>query len=79
MTPLTLLKALKSRVVRRVRAVVVLPVKDLAVQVYKVFQAYVHGTELKVGGTVMSAVVTVGRLQCWSSSVGQEWNGLQKT
>ncbi|XP_046364919.2 ATP-dependent RNA helicase DDX51-like [Haliotis rufescens] len=46
---LPIVQALKPRVVRRVRAVVVLPVKDLAVQVYKVFLAYVHGTELKVG------------------------------
>ncbi|XP_046546040.1 LOW QUALITY PROTEIN: ATP-dependent RNA helicase DDX51-like [Haliotis rubra] len=46
---LPIVQALKPRVVRRVRAVVVLPVKDLAVQVYKVFQSYVQGTDLKVG------------------------------
>ena len=31
-----------------VRALVVLPVKDLALQVFKVFQAYSEGSGLKV-------------------------------
>lgn len=32
----------------QVRALVVLPVRDLAVQVYKVFKAYSENTHLKV-------------------------------
>jgi len=36
-------------VVRRVRCLVVVPVGDLAAQVYKVFSDYCQHTELKVG------------------------------
>ena len=42
------LQALKNRVVCRVRALVVLPVRDLAAQVYNVFCSYCEGTDLKV-------------------------------
>jgi len=39
---------LKSRVVRRVRCLVVVPVGDLAAQVHAVFSDYCQHTELKV-------------------------------
>ena len=42
------LQALKTRVTCEIRALVVLPVQDLATQVYKVFQTYCKGTQLKV-------------------------------
>ena len=42
------LQALKNRVVCRIRAMVVLPVRDLAAQVFKVFLQYTKGTNLKV-------------------------------
>ena len=44
-----LLQALSHRVTIRVRALVVLPVKDLAVQVYKVFATHAASLGLKVG------------------------------
>ncbi|XP_077506174.1 putative ATP-dependent RNA helicase Dbp73D [Amblyomma americanum] len=43
-----IVEALKGRVVRAVRAVVVLPVKELAVQVHAVFLQYVRATSLNV-------------------------------
>ncbi|XP_062604068.1 ATP-dependent RNA helicase DDX51-like [Saccostrea cucullata] len=46
---LPIVQSLKSRTLCRVRALVVLPVRDLAAQVYKVFQQYTKGTNLKVG------------------------------
>ncbi|XP_061182754.1 ATP-dependent RNA helicase DDX51-like [Saccostrea echinata] len=46
---LPIVHALKSRTLCRVRALVVLPVRDLAAQVYKVFLQYTKGTNLKVG------------------------------
>ena len=46
---LHLLQTLTKRVVCQVRALVVLPVRELAVQVHKVFQSYCKGTHLKVG------------------------------
>ncbi|XP_063400701.1 ATP-dependent RNA helicase DDX51-like [Mytilus trossulus] len=45
---LPIIQALKTRVTCQVRALVVLPVRDLAVQVYKVFKAYSENTQLKV-------------------------------
>ncbi|VDI56085.1 ATP-dependent RNA helicase DDX51/DBP6, partial [Mytilus galloprovincialis] len=45
---LPIIQALKTRVTCQVRALVVLPVRDLAVQVYKVFKAYSENTHLKV-------------------------------
>ncbi len=45
---LPLVQALRRRVVPRVRAVVVLPVQDLAAQVYSVFQSFAEGTGLRV-------------------------------
>ena len=45
---LPLIQALRHRVVPRVRALVVLPVQDLAQQVHRVFQAYAEGTGLRV-------------------------------
>lgn len=41
-------QALRHRVVLQVRALVVLPVQDLAVQVYHVFLTYTQHTDLKV-------------------------------
>ena len=43
----TSLQLLKFRFVRQVRALVVLPTKDLSFQVYKVFKQYLIGTDLK--------------------------------
>lgn len=43
-----IVEALKCRVVRAIRAVVVLPVKELATQVYNVFLQFVRETSLKV-------------------------------
>jgi len=45
---LPIVQALRNRVVPRVRALVVLPVQDLATQVYKVFLQYAEGTQLRV-------------------------------
>ncbi|XP_041367177.1 ATP-dependent RNA helicase DDX51-like [Gigantopelta aegis] len=46
---LPIIQALKDCVVRKIRAVAVLPVRDLASQVYRVFQTYCEGTNIKVG------------------------------
>ena len=45
---LPIVQALRGRVVTRVRALVILPVQDLATQVYRVFQSFASGTALKV-------------------------------
>ncbi|KAK6191413.1 hypothetical protein SNE40_003108 [Patella caerulea] len=45
---LPVIQTLLNRVVCRVRALIVLPVRDLALQVYKVFQTYCKGTGLRV-------------------------------
>lgn len=45
---LPIIQCLKNRVVRRVRALVILPVRTLAQQVYKVFQTYAEDFGLKV-------------------------------
>ena len=41
-------QALRHRMVQQVRALVVLPVQDLAAQVYHVFLTYTQRTDLKV-------------------------------
>ncbi|KAK3598767.1 hypothetical protein CHS0354_015562 [Potamilus streckersoni] len=46
---LPIVQALKNRVTCQVRALAILPVRDLAMQVFKVFQTYCEGTKLKVG------------------------------
>lgn len=46
---LPILNALSSRKIRRLRALVVLPGRDLATQVYKVFERYAEGSDLTVG------------------------------
>ncbi|KAK7481852.1 hypothetical protein BaRGS_00026878 [Batillaria attramentaria] len=46
---LPVIQALRKRVVPHVRAVVILPVRDLAEQVFTVFRQYCAGTSLKVG------------------------------
>ena len=46
---LPVLNALSNTTVRRLRALVVLPSRDLATQVYKVFQRYSEGSQLQVG------------------------------
>lgn len=43
------LNALSSRIVCRLRALVVLPSRDLATQVFKVFKRYAEGSKLRVG------------------------------
>ncbi|KAF8766582.1 ATP-dependent RNA helicase DDX51 like protein [Argiope bruennichi] len=45
---LPIVQSLKSRTVTAVRALVVLPVGELAIQVYKVFEMFVRDTDLKV-------------------------------
>ncbi|GBM92312.1 ATP-dependent RNA helicase DDX51 [Araneus ventricosus] len=45
---LPIVQSLKSRTVTAVRALVVLPVGELAIQVYKVFEMFVQDTDLKV-------------------------------
>lgn len=45
---LPIVQALKSRVTCQVRALTVLPVRDLAIQVFKVFKTYCENTQLKV-------------------------------
>eukprot|EP00978_Attheya_sp_CCMP212_P017740 scaffold47753_cov58-Attheya_sp.AAC.8 len=46
---LPVLNSLSKRVVRRLRALVVLPSRDLALQVYKVFNSYSEGSDLRIG------------------------------
>lgn len=46
---LPVLNALSKRQVRRLRALVILPSRDLASQVYNVFERYTHGSDLRVG------------------------------
>ena len=46
---LPVLNALSKRMVCRLRALVVLPSRDLASQVYEVFDRYTHGSDLRVG------------------------------
>jgi ATP-dependent RNA helicase DDX51/DBP6 len=46
---LPVLNALANRVICRLRALVVLPSRDLALQVYKVFERYAQGSNLRVG------------------------------
>ncbi|KAG8195362.1 hypothetical protein JTE90_001380 [Oedothorax gibbosus] len=45
---LPIIDALKDRVVCSIKALVVLPVHELALQVFKVFKSYTQGTNLKV-------------------------------
>lgn len=45
---LPLIHSLKHRVVPRIRALVILPVQELAAQVFQVFQTYSHGSGLSV-------------------------------
>jgi len=45
---LPIVQTLRNRIVPKVRALVVLPVQDLATQVYKVFLQYTEGTQLRV-------------------------------
>ena len=52
-------QALKDRVVPHVRALVILPVRDLAIQVFKVFRQYSEGTSLKVSCTFMQILLYV--------------------
>ena len=44
---LPIVQSLKDRIVPRVRALVILPVQDLAMQVYKVFRVYTEKTNLR--------------------------------
>jgi ATP-dependent RNA helicase DDX51/DBP6 len=46
---LPVLNALSKRQVRRLRALIILPSRDLASQVYQVFERYTHGSDLRVG------------------------------
>lgn len=39
---------MKDRITPKIRAIVVLPVQELATQVYSVFKQYVKNTDLKV-------------------------------
>ena len=46
---LLVLNALANRQIRRLRALVILPSRDLASQVYQVFERYTQGSDLRVG------------------------------
>jgi ATP-dependent RNA helicase DDX51/DBP6 len=46
---LPVLNSLSTRVVRRLRALIILPSRDLASQVYQVFERYAKGSDLKIG------------------------------
>ncbi|XP_015126698.1 probable ATP-dependent RNA helicase Dbp73D [Diachasma alloeum] len=46
---LPIIHQLRNRFVQRIRCLVVLPVQELAAQIFKVFQTYVSTTDLKVG------------------------------
>ena len=46
---LPLIQSLLGRIVPRIRALVVVPNRDLAQQVKATFDAYVSGTDLRVG------------------------------
>jgi len=46
---LPILNSLSTRRIKRLRALVVLPSRDLATQVYKVFKAYSEGSDLTIG------------------------------
>ena len=59
-----IVQSLRGRVVPRVRALVILPVQDLATQVYKVFRVYAQGSGLQV------------KLLTGQKSFGQEQNEL---
>lgn len=45
---LPILQVLYKRIIPKIRALVVLPVQDLANQVFKVFETYAEPTDLKV-------------------------------
>ena len=45
---LPIVQALSTRIVPRVRALVILPVQDLATQVFKVFKTYTEKKNLRV-------------------------------
>lgn len=49
---LPILNSLSQRQIPRLRALVVLPSRDLANQVYQVFQQYVRGSNLRVGRAI---------------------------
>ncbi len=78
---LPIVQALRGRVVPRVRALVILPVQELAAQVFKVFQTYCEGSGLKVklvSGQKSFAVEQVPLSQelLFSSSLTPEQNEL---
>ncbi|XP_014663070.1 PREDICTED: ATP-dependent RNA helicase DDX51-like [Priapulus caudatus] len=52
---LPIIQALQHRASCQIRALVVLPVKDLAQQVFEIFQAYCNGTKLKVAICISGA------------------------
>ena len=52
-------QALRQRVTREIRALAVLPVRDLATQVFKVFQTYTEGSNLRVGLLVGQKIFSV--------------------
>lgn len=73
---LPLVQALKSRTVPRIRALVLLPVQELANQVYQVFKLYCRGTSLQVGKAVghstlqkEQALLVANHLGCHHSRV----------
>ena len=61
---LPIIQTLKTRIIPRVRAIVILPVQELATQVFKVFQMYASKTNLRV------------KLVCGQKSFNQEQNEL---
>ena len=49
---LPIIDILSKRVVTRLRALVVLPTRELAIQVKETFEAFVKGTNLRVGAAI---------------------------
>ncbi|XP_077296173.1 putative ATP-dependent RNA helicase Dbp73D isoform X2 [Arctopsyche grandis] len=74
---LPIIQVLSNRLDRQIRALIVLPVKELAAQVAKVFKDYCVGTNLKVAlitGSVpfqqeKSQLVRYSRIEGWQSEV----------
>lgn len=53
-----IIEALIDRVVPRIRALVVVPTRDLAVQVKQTFQELIKGSDLKIGMVIGSTLLS---------------------
>ena len=73
---LPLIQSLLGRIVPRIRALVVVPNRDLAQQVKATFDAYVSGTDLRVG-ILCGGVNTSSELQYYNDESWMQANGKQ--